>query len=745
MKYPSRPTRPQPMRPLITLLCSLCLAHPLARAHAQTPPPAPPATEPGAGDELIVVGTKLKETAGSVDVVRAAELERFEHDDPHAVLAAVPGVYVRGEDGFGLRPNIGLRGANPDRSKKVTLMEDGVLVGPAPYTAPAAYYFPLITRMSEVRVFKGPGSVAYGPQTVGGAIDLRTRAIPNQLSATLDLAGGSYFYRKLDGTVGTSFEHGGFLLEGVNIASDGFKELRGVLEDSGETGFYRNEWLAKARYDLGGELANELALKLTYSEELSNETYLGLTDDDFRADPLQRYGVSRLDQMRNHRTSVVLTHTLDLSDDAVLTSDAYRHDYYRVWRKVNRFGGADLFGVLSDPNSPRNAIFHSLLTGESDSSTAQETLFIGPNEREFVSQGVQSRLHWELDGAPLAHRIELGARMHYDGIVRHHSEDGFALAGGELIPDGNPTLDTALNEAWTYALALHVIDAVSWGALTLTPGLRLELIRSEIDDRLDASEHGRNAHTLVPGIGAFVAITRDLGLLAGVYRGFSPPPPGSEDAIEPELSANFEAGARFVRGAARAELIGFYNDYQNLTAVCTFSSGCSDAELDQQIDAGRARIYGFEALVEHAIELGSGLALPLRAAYTLTRTELLRSFRSDDPIFGDVERGDELPYVPEHELNASAGLEHQVAGGSATVSYVAAMREQPGSEPLSQVLATDDLLSFDLNLYYRPLSYLELYANARNLLDSHDIVSRRPFGARPNAPRMLQLGVKLRN
>jgi Fe(3+) dicitrate transport protein len=179
--------------------------------------------------------------------------------------------------------------------------------------------------------------------------------------------------------------------------------------------------------------------------------------------------------------------------------------------------------------------------------------------------------------------------------------------------------------------------------------------------------------------------------------------------------------------------------------VCTFSSGCSEEQLDQQIDAGRARIYGFEALAEHEVELGAGLSLPLRAAYTLTQTELLRSFQSDDPIFGEVERGDELPYVPEHELNASAGLEHARAGGSASVSYVAAMREQPGSEPLSEVLATDDLLSFDVSVYYRPLTFLEVYANARNLLDRHDIVSRRPFGARPNAPRMLQLGVKLRN
>ncbi|HEX6245280.1 MAG TPA: TonB-dependent receptor plug domain-containing protein, partial [Polyangiales bacterium] len=88
--------------------------------------------------EVTVVGTKLSRTAGSVHVLRSKDLERFNYDDPTRVVMSVPGVYVRNEDGFGLRPNIGIRGVNPDRSKKITLLEDGVLIAPAPYTAPAA-------------------------------------------------------------------------------------------------------------------------------------------------------------------------------------------------------------------------------------------------------------------------------------------------------------------------------------------------------------------------------------------------------------------------------------------------------------------------------------------------------------------------------------------------------------------------------------------------------------------------------
>ena len=112
--------------------------------------------------------------------MKEEELEAQNYDDVHRVLKQVPGVYVRDEDGLGLRPNIGLRGANSDRSAKVTLMEDGVLMAPAPYSAPAAYYFPLTTRLTAVEVFKGPASIQYGPQTIGGALNMSDEVYPSE-------------------------------------------------------------------------------------------------------------------------------------------------------------------------------------------------------------------------------------------------------------------------------------------------------------------------------------------------------------------------------------------------------------------------------------------------------------------------------------------------------------------------------------------------------------------------------------
>ncbi|WP_437765574.1 TonB-dependent receptor [Sorangium sp. So ce281] len=710
---------------------------PAASQEGAAPAPAAPAGD--APVEVTVAGTRVTRTAGSAHVIKSRQLERFEHDDPHAVLVGVPGVYVRGEDGLGLRPNIGVRGVNPDRSKKVTLMEDGVPISPAPYSAPAAYYFPLITRMSNVRVIKGPGAIAYGPQTVGGTVDLVTRSAPSLASGALDLALGQYGYGKAHAYLGTSDGQMDFLVEGVHLRSDGFKEL----PSGADTGFYRNEVMVKGSYlvDPAARIKNELRLKLTYSEELSNETYLGITDGDFEENPLRRYGVSGLDRMRNHRTAVAVTHVIEPSRDLSVTTTVYRNDFSRVWRKVNGFRGANLFDVLAAPDTPQNAVYYAVLTGQLDSSTPGEALLIGPNERDFVSQGVETRVRWNVATGPVSHRVEYGLRLHHDRVERRHSENGFLVLGGALVPDGGPTIVTQFNEAWTEAVALHASDAITWRALTVTPGVRVELMRSALVDRAAGREQTRLAQALLPGAGAYLALTEALGLLAGAYRGFSPPAPGSDEHVEPELSVNYEGGARFADGPLRAEIIGYFNDYSNITDVCTLSSGCLDADLDRQYDAGEARIYGIEAYAEHEVPLGQ-LKLPITAAYTLTRTEFLSSFASDDPIFGRVVKGDEMPYVPRHQASLSVGVEHERAGVAVGATYMSAMREKAGSEPMSRALATDEQLLFDASARVRVVGPLVLYANARNVLGSQYIVSRRPFGARPNAPRWIQIGAK---
>ena len=282
-----------PFRALLPLLLLAMLVPGLARADEDH--------DEEFGLTIIVEGERgTPRVAGSAHVVGEEDLEALEQDNIERVLEGVPGVTTRSEDGFGLRPNIGMRGANSDRSAKVTLMEDGVLFAPAPYAAPSAYYFPMSTRLVGVEVFKGPAATRHGPNTVGGAINLRTRAVPDDVDARVDLAAGLYGTTKVHAYGGFSSGRAGLLVEAVNLRSEGFKELDG----GGPTGFDKNEAMVKGFFEPSA--SHRLELKLGYSDEVSHETYLGLTASDLEASPYRRYAASGAGLMDLSRTQVEL-------------------------------------------------------------------------------------------------------------------------------------------------------------------------------------------------------------------------------------------------------------------------------------------------------------------------------------------------------------------------------------------------------------------------------------------------------
>jgi Fe(3+) dicitrate transport protein len=502
--------------------------------------------------------------------------------------------------------------------------------------------------------------------------------------------------------------------------------------------------MLKGRYvfDPTAKVVNELEIKAGYSGEVSNETYLGLTDEDFRATPYRRYAASRLDHMEWNRTQLQLTHRARFGRNFDLTTTLYRHDLHRVWRKVNSFRGASISSVLANPDDPRAAVYYGVLTGRIAPSTSEETLMIGPNDRAFVSQGLQSTVSWRPKTGPITHRVEYGARLHYDSIRRLHTQDGFLVQGQDLVPEGSPTQTTGDNDASTSAISMHVTDAMTWGPLTLTAGARLESIRSVMNDRFAGVQTITVQQVIVPGAGVFVALPKDLGVFGGVHQGFSPVPPGQDVPVRPEKSVNYEAGVRWAPKRFRAELIGFYNDYKNLTNICTFSTGCVEENVDQQSDGGKARVFGLEAYAESELKVSEDLAIPGRFSYTFTDARFSTDFQSVDPIFGNVRAGDLLPYVPRHQLSASIGAEMPRWGANVSGTYVSAMRESAGQGEALPGTATDAYFLLDAAVNVRVLEWLTVYGLGRNLLDAAYIASRRPYGARPGAPRWLMLGAK---
>lgn len=687
----------------------------------------------------LVSQKDLATIGGAAQRIDEEELEQLEYDNPGSIAKTVPGVFVRGEDGYGLRPNIGIRGANSDRSKKVTLMEDGILFGPAPYSAPAAYYFPIASRMTGVEVYKGPGAIKFGPNTIGGAMNWITRDIPYKFSGGLDLNAGSFATGKAHGWLGSSNEWGGVLFEGVHWQSDGFKELDG----GGDTGFDRQEFMLKSRLnsDVSARLYHEFNLKIGYAREHSNETYLGLTDEDFRDQPYRRYRGSQLDEMNWERLQLQGDYVFMIGDDIDTRLTVYRNVFDRSWFRLNAFRGErDLSGILADPTA-RREIFYDVLRG-TNSTSDQEALIMVDNDRSYVSQGVQLRTLWKYEGDWFANRLEAGVRVHADSIDRDHIETAFDMIDGDMVRDETPEDPRTRNEGNAFATAVWVLEQFSAWNFTVAPGARVEIIQTEFADELAGTTTEAEQVVFVPGIGVHYELVDNLGVLAGVHKGFSPVAPGQGEAVNPETSLNYELGVRYsdAERGRLLELVGFYNDYQNLLGDCSFSAGCSIDDLDDQFNAGAVDVYGVEAAGHWAIALAGGWELPTRLAYTFVQSEFKSAFTSFNPQYGTVEVGDELPYIPEHRGSIRLGVRNSDFALYTNVSYTGEMREQAGQG--DEGLFTDDYVMVDLLTSYQVLEFLKVYAKAENVTMSEPLVSRLPFGARPGRPFLVQGGLK---
>ncbi|GAA4877967.1 TonB-dependent receptor family protein [Ferrimonas pelagia] len=679
------------------------------------------------GLEIITIfgdADAIKTTAGSASFIGPETLEKFDYTDVMRVLTQVPGVYVSEEEGYGLRPNIGMRGAPASRNEKITVMEDGILVAPAPYASPAAYYFPTIGRMEAVEVFKGTSAVRYGPRTTGGVLNMVSRRIPKENAASVNLAYGSDDYLKAHGWAGGGSEQLSGLVEWFHYQADGFKTVNGIND---EAGFKKDDVMLKLKSQSlpGAAIYQETEFKFHYANEDSDETYLGLTDADYRADPYQRYSASQKDNMDTERYGYQLNHYARLSDSLEWNSAIYYNEFSRNWYKTS--------GGLVD----EAAAFDKDPAG----STPMEVA-VKANNRDYTAWGIQTQARQQLGD----HALTFGVRYHEDEMDRFQWVDTYELGADQrmrLIEAGIPGTDSNRIEsadAWSGFIAAELV----FGALQVDAGVRYEHVETLREDwgKEDPSRSGDPAlrenttDGVMPALGFTYLLGDEWVVLAGVQKGFAPPSPGNNEAEEEE-SWNYEAGVRFDNGLLSAELIGFISDYDNLHGNCTAAQGCDEDKIGDQENAGEFEVQGLELSADLRPEL-AGLIWPMGVRYTLSQTEFQNAYVSE--IWGDVEVGDEMPYVPEHQLQLTAGVEGDHWDLNLLGRYQSDIRTQAGvgSIPTGELIPSRWVM--DLSAHYRIDDRQKISITVDNVLDETYIATRVHGGIQTGKPRSAILG-----
>ena len=671
---------------------------------------------------------------------------RLAFDNVHDVLRQVPGVNVQDEEGYGLRPHIGMRGAGAERSSNVTLMEDGVLIAPAPYAAPAAYYFPSVGRMDGIEVRKGASQIRYGPRTLAGAVNLITAPIPDRQDWELDLSGGEDGMFRGHARVGDSSPHFGWLLEGYSVRTDGFKELQG----GGDTGFDTRDLMGKFRVnsDRSKDHYQELELKLGYTDHVSDETYLGLTESDFHENGVLRYAGSGEDVMDAEHRQLQLRYFLRPGQRTELVVTAYRNEFARNWYKLQSVRGVSIGAIMGDPAS--HAPLLQILRGE---ESEPDALHLRANNREYVSEGIQAVFGWRPGSlGPVSHNLELGLRLHRDDEDRLQWEDGYRMNEERLVRTSTGTPGSQGNRlSAARALAVYAQNELRTDRWSLIPGVRFETIELARTDwgSEDGARIGESAvrestvSSLIPGVGISFDWSPWTQLFGGVHRGFGPPGPGATEETRVEESVNYEAGFRVRRRSVGANLTGFVSDYSNILGQATLATG--ESGVGQLYNGGAVHVAGVEAAVDVDLSraLGVEVAVPVRAAYTFTRGVFRSSFESEYGPWGTVTRGDRLPYLPEHTASGSLGVEDVGWGVTATWNAAGTMRTRAGVGPIPEAARVDRALVFNLSGERNFGAHATAYVSVQNLTDERYVVSRRPAGARPGLPRTFFTGVRI--
>jgi Fe(3+) dicitrate transport protein len=685
-------------------------------------------------ETVTIVGSQ-EDVAGSATVLSNQDLTKMVDTDIHKILSAVPGVFVRDEDGYGLRPNISIRGTAPDRSGKVTLMEDGVLIAPAPYTSASAYYFPTTGRIHAVEVLKGPASITQGPATIGGAINMISTPIPeaNYGSVTPEL--GSDSLSTIHATFGLNSGNIGALLEIHESSVAGFDS---IANSGGDTGFDKSDVLAKLRYTSG---VHEVTLKLLKMDEISNQTYVGLSEANFNVNPRKRYGMTHYDVMNNDGEQTSVAYVGDF-EAFTLIATIWSNDFHRDWFKVDKANSGKDHGVedgIDEVIAAANAgdvNAQAILDGE-----LAVTVKLKHNNRFYTNDGMQFNLSKEIGN----HAVTVGYRKMEDSESRLQSyECTNQSAGGALsalvscstgFTGSNNRLRTTEATSW------FLQNAITMGDLVVTVGHRSEEFdKSEMrwDDGVPTRTQPNSSYPnyssgdySTTGVGATYDMNENLKLVVGFHQGMSPVFGG--DAEEAD---NIELGFRYSKDASALEVMYFSSDYVNLVGECKNSSG-GDCDPGDTFNGGEVDVKGVEITASTVVQ-GNGVTFPMALTMSNTSAEFQTSFENGD-YWGTVAAGDDVPYLPDSQLSAVIGFvtDAGLGGDMRLAKY--------GSTcSTAQCGAFESIESYtylDLSLRKKLSDNMNVYTVIENVSNHADIVARAPKnGARSQKPRSFKVG-----
>lgn len=614
----------------------------------------------------------IEKIPGSVAVVRREDLQQSQSISTEAALKLVPGVVIKPEEESAVVANIGLRGLSA-ADNKLLILEDGVPVSPGAFTGNGRYYNPRIQRMEGIEVLKGASSLRYGPNTIGGVINYKTKQPEDGVAVTGQF--GSFGYQEY------MLEAGGKTLDGraigginaVTVSSDGFMgkgyEMRDVMLKGG-IALTDHQWLSA---------------KYTHYQNDANISYRGLLKEAYNRKA--RYNPAPDDYFLTTRDSLDFNHEWQISPQMRLNTLAY-------WSQMNRdYWRFDLVSGTPVLNGRWN--FSDTVRG---------------NNRDFERRGIDSRLKFSHNSLGIQNETELGIR------IADETMDSEVVRATRATPRKGTVSNQAFQKAVNVAVFAENKFLVN-DRLTVSPGLRVEQYSLE---RVELGGTGKSSNTeVMPGLGSTYRINPENQIFGGVYKAFAPPQiadaidsTGLDQQLDAERSTNYEIGLRGGREKLQYEIAAFMMDFSN-QVVPSNSGGFIRA------NAGKTMHQGIEAGIRY--DLGSGFDVNANFTYVP-----VAKFESG------TYAGNRVTYTPEIVSNLIFGYKTEKIRTALIISYVGSQY----TDQANTVSITESTTGFftgktpgytvvDLTANYAVDKNLSLFGSIKNITDENYIASLR--------------------
>lgn len=668
--------------------------------------------------DVEIIGTApnaLQKIPGSGAIIPSNILLNTHPISTNEVLRKVPGIYVRDEEGFGIRPNIGIRGLFPTRSTKVLLLEDGIPFSQAPYGDPASYYHPPIHRFNRIEVLKGSGQILFGPQTIGGVINYITPQPPATPSGSIKLMSGNRNYLFGQVSYGGRWGNAGFLTD--------FSRKQGSLARENSSTTIQD---LNAKLTLNLNTHSSLSLKLNVYDEQSNVTYAGITQVEYEENPYQNQFRDDWFSFRRFGSHLIFDHAID--DGMILfTTNVYGYFINRDWWRQGNNGG-------TNSTNPGNA--------PGVRTVLNPTRNDGRN-REYSVWGIDPRVRVTHYLFGFQNEADFGVRAHFETQDRKQIEGDSPTARSGVIREDNERK----TRAYSAFLQNRFFFSEQW---ILSAGIRLERIIHERTNNLLGVSGTAWLTEFIPGFGLTYNPSPDVTVFAGVHRGFAPPrvedvisnTDGSSIDLDAEKSWSYELGTRAkILSVMNIDVTLFRMDFENQIIPSSLAGGSGTILTN----AGRTLHQGVEVKSAVAIPL-SRTEFTFDAAYTYLPVAKYRGQRLSVIEPNVNVTNNRLTYAPEHSLTLGMGYSHPFG---VDLRVEAVHIGEQFSDDLNTVNPTPNgrqgiiprytVWNFSTNYVIRPLA-LTAFTTVKNLFNKTYIVDRSR-GILPGTPRMIQFGI----